>query len=118
MSARFAKLTALRLFVVMLLMTIGLHALAGSGPDIAPEHGSAFSAGTTEMAILSVRGDGGQQVIRLVPPAPLPPLWLAVPVVLTACAAVKSAAPRPRSTAPPAAEWYPPAVYSRGPPLF
>ena len=116
MPFRFAQLTAMRLFVVMLLMTIGLHALAGSGPDIAPDRGSAFSAGTTEMAILSLRSEAGQQEVRFSPPTALPPLWLLVPVVVVLCGLVRQVAPRPCSTAAPAAEWYPPAVQSRGPP--
>jgi hypothetical protein len=101
MLARFPSLRLVRLWAALLLATIGLQA-AGSAPAAAfgRTHGSAFSAGTYEMALFVQRGD---RVARQAT-APQPLLPLAVPTeVLPARSAVLPAipAPRPDSTGPP-----------------
>ena len=112
MSALSARFTAIRLLLALLLMTIGLQALAGNAPDSAPaQRGSAFSVGTNDVAVLTLRQDSAPQV-RFVPP----PLWAVVPALLADHALPRGPAPRPDSTAPPAREWYPLTLRPRGPP--
>ena len=116
MSALSARFTAIRLLLALLLMTIGVQALAGRAPDSAPaQRGSAFSVGTNDVAVLTLRQDPAPQV-RFVPPLVPPPLWAAVPALLADRALPRGPALRPDSTAPPAREWYPLTLHPRGPP--
>ncbi len=116
MSALSARFTAIRLLLALLLLTIGLQALAGNAPDSAPaQRGSAFSVGTNDVAVLTLRQDPAPQV-RFVPPLVPPPLWAVVPALLADHALPRGPAPRPDSTAPPAREWYPLTLRPRGPP--
>lgn len=115
MQALSGKLAAMRLFIVMLLMTVGLHAVAGHSADLAPERGSAFSVGTSEVAILTLRQEGVPQA-KFTPPTSLPPAEPVIQVVPAALAMPESPAKKPASTGPPSREWNAFALSPRAPP--
>jgi len=116
MLSRLPSLKLVRLWVGLLLATIGLQASVSAAPTLQKTSGSAFSAATYEVALYVQRGEKVQR--QAIAPQPLVPLAAVIDTPLAATAVLADAPPPcPHSTGPPVREirsWKP---APRAPPL-
>lgn len=114
-----------RLFAALLLAIIGLQAVPAAmadAPDRAPIHGSAFSSGTAEVAVLGLRRDGGVQIHAAAEPHFGPPPALAgafIAAALALAGRISSAPPfrAAASASPPSRPARPANTRPRAPPI-
>jgi hypothetical protein len=114
MLGHLPSLTTVRLLVALLLAAIGVQAAQPLDAAVQPSHGSAFSAATYDVALVSQRrGEEAQPAFTPLPPAP--PRFVP-PVAVPADSLASQPMPRPDSTGPPALPILERQPAPRGPP--
>lgn len=111
MRVRFSHAMTLRLVAALLLVVVGLQAAQPWQMSRGPQHGSAFSASTSEVALAAVRR--AEPARHQVAPEPLVPVAdIARAPEPAGAATVRGPRVRPDSTGPPAP---PPLLLKPGP---